>query len=108
MKILVNKIESKDLNEFGTDGYVLGQDGNFYSYQVEYGTNPGEMEEVAISDGCDRYVPVAIENVPDLIKVLVKCWNMHVQLLDAKTLEEEVMSEELEVYVDNSEVSFSA
>ena len=107
MKYLINKIDSKDLNEFGTDGYVLGSDDNFYSYQVEFGTNPGEMEEVAISDGCNRYIPVAVENIPDLIIALASCWNSHVQVMSVQNLTDNIMSDECEAYVNDKQLEFN-
>lgn len=107
MKYLVNKITEKDLDGFGSDGYIKGSDGNYYSYQVEFGTNPGGMDEVAISDGCNRYVPVAIENVTALIVVLRDCLAMHNELVSAEALKADVESPSLEAYVNSANIEFN-
>lgn len=58
---------SKDT--FGSDGLLCGKDSNFY-YGVEHGTGPGGMDEVRIFDGCNRYVPIDLGSLPELIAAL--------------------------------------
>jgi hypothetical protein len=74
---------------------VLDDDGMFYTasepeyyfyYGVEFGSNPGGVNEVMIFDGCDRTVPIDIESVPDLIEALQRCYDMHQQLEHAEKL----------------------
>ena len=43
---------------------------NQYYYGVEHGTGPGGMDEVRLFDGCNRYLPVHVEAIPELIAVL--------------------------------------
>ncbi len=74
---------------------VLDDDGMFYTasepeyyfyYGVEFGSNPGGVNEVMIFDGCDRTVPIDIESVPALIEALERCCAMHQQLEEAEEL----------------------
>jgi len=74
---------------------VLDDDGMFYTasepeyyfyYGVEFGSNPGGVNEVMIFDGCDRTVPIDIESVPALIEALQRCYDMHQQLEEAEEL----------------------
>jgi hypothetical protein len=74
---------------------VLDDDGMFYTstepdhyfyYGVEFGTNAGGANEIAIFDGCERTVPIDIESVPALIEALQRCFNIHQQLEEAEEL----------------------
>lgn len=62
-----------DVNDTGCEMFVakdlLGEECNYW-YSVEYGSNPGGLEEIHIRDTCDRYVPIAIDHIPDLIIAL--------------------------------------
>lgn len=71
MKINFAQVSHADIDMFGDDN-LFGPDqaGNFYYNTLEYGTNPGGTDEVAICDGADRYVPIAVEHIPDLIVAL--------------------------------------
>lgn len=107
MKFLINKISQEDINAFGSDGYLEADSGDFYSYQVEFGTNPGGLDEVAISDGCDRYIPVAIENVPGIIAALREAYTMHKEMTSAELMKADVESD-LVAYVDTQEIEYTA
>lgn len=73
MKINFAKVPSTDIQYFDTD--TLFSDGNdYYYFTLEYGTNPGGLDEVAINDGCNRVMPIAIENIPDLITALTEVY----------------------------------
>lgn len=73
---------------FDTDGMFSSKtDSDYYFYYgVEFGTNPGGVNEVSIFDGCDRKVPVDIESVPELIEALQRCYNIHEKLEEAEEL----------------------
>jgi hypothetical protein len=43
---------------------------NFYS-NVEYGTNPGGLDEIMITDSVGRSMPVCVEDITDLITILM-------------------------------------
>lgn len=106
MKFLINKISKQDLNEFGSDGYLEADNGDFYSYQVEFGTNPGGLDEVALSDGCDRYVPVAIENVPGIIAALQEAYSLHREISMAESLKADAESDVV-AYVNTQEIEYA-
>lgn len=107
MKFLINKISQQDINDFGSDGYLQAGSGAFYSYQLEFGTNPGGLDEVALSDGCNRYIPVAVENVPALITALQEAYNLHREITLADSLKADAESD-LEAYVDTQEVEYAS
>lgn len=71
MKINFSQVPAADVDVFGEDG-LFGPDaeGNYYYNYVEFGTNPGGTDEIAIVDGCGRFMPIAVENLPELIRVL--------------------------------------
>lgn len=50
---------------------------NYYYNGVEFGTNPGGVEEVRIFDTCNRSIPICVESIPELVAALQHCWNMH-------------------------------
>jgi len=43
---------------------------NQYYYGVEHGTGPGGLDEIRLFDGCNRYLPIHIEAIPELIAAL--------------------------------------
>lgn len=79
-------------------------DTKFYNY-VEFGTNPGGRDEVAIADTCNRFMPICIEQVPDLIAALQACYDIHVKVLKAEELKELAESDE-GAYVEYNEVLY--
>ena len=56
-------------DELSNQGVFSVGDNYFYNY-VEFGTNPGGLDEVSIVDGCGRYMPVCIDDIPDLVAAL--------------------------------------
>jgi hypothetical protein len=64
------KIYFGDANEdMFADGTFECSSNQFY-YGVEHGTGPGGMDEVRLFDGCNRYLPVHLEAIPELIAAL--------------------------------------
>jgi hypothetical protein len=86
MKIYFNQVPDSDVQFFDGSGLFGPNDyGNFFYNYVEYGSNPGGLEEVMIVDGCDREIPVNMEAVPDLIRALEKSYEMwmHIKTSDS-------------------------
>lgn len=81
MKIYFGKIDQETIDQFGVDG-AFEHEGEFYWFQMEYGTNPGGMDEVAITDTCGRYLPMPLEYIEILQNV------MNVALLSNEVLEQ--------------------
>jgi hypothetical protein len=104
MKINFAQVPHADIDTFG-DEALFGPDraGNFYYNQLEYGTNPGGTDEVAITDGCERYMPIAVENIPDLITALEEVLRISGGIKFAKEITTYVESE-AEADVDNYQV----
>ena len=72
MKIYFNQTPNEDINGFGTEGLLETKNGNFYYHCVEFGTNPGGLDEFTIHDGCNRLMPINVDAVDELIEVLQK------------------------------------
>jgi hypothetical protein len=100
MKIYFSEV--LDLTD--TDDTFEYNDNYFYNY-VEFGTNAGGMDEIAIVDTCRRYMPVSIEQVPDLITALQSCYNIHMKVLKAEELKILAESDEA-AYVECDEVQY--
>lgn len=67
-----DEFDFSDLFRVKTDG------GTEYFYQaVEFGTNPGGLDEVRIYDTCNRSIPICVESIPELVEALNHCYNMH-------------------------------
>lgn len=94
MKINFAQVPQNDVDTFGDDN-LLGPDeaGNFYYNSVEFGTNPGGLEEIAISDTCGRYMPIAVENIPELMMALADLYNVHLTLDESRSVQAMVESD---------------
>jgi hypothetical protein len=104
MKINFAQVPHADIDTFGDEG-LFGPDvaGNFYYNQLEYGTNPGGTDEVAITDGCERYMPISVNNIPELILALQEALRIANEIKFAKEITTYVESE-AEADVDNNRV----
>jgi hypothetical protein len=65
----------------------------YFYYGVEFGSNPGDINEVLLFDGCERKIPVDIESVPELIEALQRCYDIHQQLEHAEELKSNLESD---------------
>jgi hypothetical protein len=104
MKINFAQVPANDVDVFGDDNlFGPDSDGNFYYNYVEFGTNPGGTDEVAIHDGCGRYMPIAVDNIPELIAALTEIARISDTLNLARQLEMYAESDS-EAYVENDQV----
>lgn len=106
MKIYFSQVPHEDIDTFGDEG-LLGpsKDGDFFYNQVEFGTNPGGIDEVAISDGCGRYIPICIDTLPELIEVLTVLYNTK-QQLDLRDKVLAIVESNAEGYAHNDHIHF--
>lgn len=104
MKIYFGLVDSDEIDSFGEEG-LCGPDSNgqFYGQYVEFGTNAGGFDEVAIGDGCGRMVPVCVETLPDLITALQEVVNNVEIMASAKALRKQIKSG-MSAYVEDEEV----
>lgn len=95
MKIYFGLITNPDeLDMFGTSG-LLEFEGEYFSGAVEFGTNPGGLEDVTISDGCGRSIPISVNYLEQLNTVLREMRKIHEEISEADRLREEVESGDL-------------
>lgn len=106
MKINFAQVPHQDIDTFGDDN-LFGPDdtGNFYYNYVEFGTNPGGTEEVAITDGCNRYMPITVEHIPDLISALAECYAIAKSLKSAEKINDYVTSQ-AQAYVTPNNIEY--
>ena len=106
MKIYFSQVPHEDVDNFGDEG-LLGpnKDGDFFYNQVEFGTNPGGLDEVAISDGCGRYIPICVDTIPELISALVQCYDMK-KVINLSNNISTVAESDVEGYVHDDHVHF--
>ena len=102
MKINFAQVPHHDVDTFGDDS-LFGPDdaGNFYYNYVEFGTNPGGTDEVCIVDSCDRYMPIAVDSIPDLIAALDSAYNLAQALKNAELITDYVNSDAQAHVTDN-------
>jgi hypothetical protein len=100
MKINFAQVPAQDVDMFG-DESLFGPDssGNFYYNYVEFGTNPGGTEEVAITDGCNRYMPISVDHIPSLIDALLTVYRMHLTQQSAQSELEFITSDD-EMFIE--------
>lgn len=106
MKIYFSQIPDHDIDSFGDDE-VLGpnQHGDYFYNQVEFGTNAGGVDEVAISDTCGRYVPICVDSIPDLVRALLQCYNMK-SIMDCGDNIKAIAESDVDGHVEYNEVEF--
>ena len=79
------------------DGTFEVNDNHFY-YGVEHGTGPGGIDEVRIFDGCNRYLPVHMEAIAELIAALEEIQTINKAVQEARRLTDRAESD-VEGYV---------
>lgn len=106
MKINFAQVPHDDVDTFGDEG-LFGPDheGNFYYNYVEFGTNPGGTDEVAIVDGCGRFMPIAVENIPELIRVLREINSLSFQIRSTQEVTDYVTSD-AEGYTNDNRIQY--
>jgi hypothetical protein len=106
MKIYFSQVPHEDIDNFGDEGlFGPNEHGDYFYNQVEFGTNPGGTDEVAISDGCERYMPISIESIPDLIVALENCYNTKTQMNNLKKVIA-VVESDTEAYVHDDHIHY--
>ena len=100
MQTYFGKVSLEDSQD--VDGVFISAscDTHAFYYGVEFGSNPGGTDEVTIFDGCERSVPVDIDNVPKLIKALEAAYAMHRDLLKVAENIAAINSPDYETHID--------
>ena len=94
MNIYFSEVTKDDIESWGDEGTFVTKDHDgevrYFYNGVEHGTNPGGIEEVRIFDGCNRSIPISVDNIPDLIAALTFCYDNVQKIEQAKQLEHEL------------------
>lgn len=97
MKIYFSEAPLEDIESFGDEGTFVTQDRfgsmRYFYNGVEHGTNPGGIDEVRIFDGCNRSIPIAVDNIPDLIAALNECVANYNIIKEAEAVENSLNSD---------------
>lgn len=105
MQIYFGRANERDVEQFGDEGmFQVQRNGKtLWFYQgVEHGTNPGGIEEVRIFDGCNRSIPISVEQIPELVEALNYCHNNYTTINQGNELVEQLESD-TEMFVNDDE-----
>ena len=105
MKIYFGKADLHDVEQFGDEGmFSIEKNGktNWFYQGVEHGTNAGGLDEVRIFDGCNRSIPISIDQVPGIVEALNYCYNNYQSITHGNSLVERIESDE-EAFVEDEE-----
>ena len=106
MNIYFSEASQEDIESWGDEGTFVTKDHDgevrYFYNGVEHGTNPGGIEEVRIFDGCNRSIPIAVDNIPDLIEALEFCLRNVRTIEHAQRLGHELSCPNHNHFVDNS------
>lgn len=69
MKIYFSQAKLDEYTDI-TEVFCSESSGPYYWNYVEYGTNPGGLDEVAIHDTVGRFIPISIDSLDELIYAL--------------------------------------
>jgi hypothetical protein len=107
MKINFALVSEENLEFDGTED-LFGPDdyGNYFYNTVEFGTNPGGLDEVTIHDTCERYMPISIEAIPELVMALQECYRIAQHLKKAEEVQEAVLAEDTEAVVTDDGIEY--
>ena len=68
MKFLVSPVTQEQLDDCGDEGLFKGTDGYMYNYMIAF--NEDEYSDVVITDNVGRVMPICIDDVPAIQKML--------------------------------------
>ena len=105
MKIYFNQAEQMHLDLFGDEGMFVANDNKYYYNGVEFGTNPGGLDEVRIFDTCGRSIPISVEGIEGLVAALQHCEYYLDQINSAKVLTEHAFGDKEFVVIGDSNFS---
>ena len=94
MKYFIGQVPAADLTKFGSDGLFKHNDEYYYNV-IEFGTNPGGMEDFVVSDSIGRSVPLSIEHISVLIEALTHIQDSLDSIKTGKEAEEFISSNEI-------------
>ena len=104
MKIYFSQAPESDVLAMGADGVFVTENNEYFYNYLEFGTNAGGLEEVAIVDGCDRSVPLCVGDIPDLIAALTEVYNIANEIAIAEKVQAYAESD-TEQYVYDQQVT---
>lgn len=89
MKFYFGQVPERDVETFGAEGLYYNED-NYYYYCVEFGSNPGGVDDIVLRDTAGRMVPVATQYMLELATILAECNNIYCELENARALVQEL------------------
>ena len=97
MKFYISQVPHEHLDMFGTDE-LFEADGEFWYHCVEFGTNPGGLEDLVIYDTAGRSMPVSVDSIQDLQNVLSTILDKLDIIKAGEATLDEVMEQDTEVF----------
>lgn len=106
MKFYFGQVPECDITNFGAEGLYYNE-GEFYYYCVEFGSNPGGLDDIVLRDTAGRMVPVATEHLRELATILVECNNVCAELQSARELIEDLQDMESTASVVGTDINYN-
>lgn len=69
MKYFIGQMPQADVDMFGPED-AFEHEGDYYYNMVEFGSNPGGMDDFVITDSVGRSIPLSIDHLDVLIQCL--------------------------------------
>lgn len=92
-------INSEDLDS--TDMFISkSTDDKVFYYCVEYGSNPGGLEDFTIMDTASRSIPISVDHIDELITALTYVKRINDLTSFADKVEQDVIDPFFETHVD--------
>lgn len=91
MKYYFGLVPDADVNMFGDEG-LYEHNTEFYYNMIEFGTNPGGMEDFVIADGVGRSIPISVEQIDVLMEVLADIKDKLDTLQQAEQIQSEIFN----------------
>jgi hypothetical protein len=74
---------------------LFHHNGEYYYYCLEFGSNSGGTEEVALYDSVGRFVPIGLDSVSQLNTALAECLAISQKLEEAATVHQMLESDDV-------------
>lgn len=106
MKFYFGQVPESDIENFGSEGLYYNE-GKYYYYQVEFGTNPGGLDDVVLRDTAGRMVPVASMHLCELATIAIECNNICSEIQEARQLIEDLENYESTASVVGTNIDYN-
>lgn len=94
MNFYFGNATKQELDMMGTED-LFEHNGEFYYYNLEFGSNPGGLDEVALHDTSGRSLPICVDFLHQLNTALVECLAIRKKLEEADAVHSMLESDDI-------------